>query len=551
MFAAWPVAALAQQAPLVTPRDLRPETQTPAAVPLPQPVAAPVPAQAETLFVTIMDVQVLDGYPELSTPTAALVAPLAGRRIAASDFYKIAEAIEGMYREAGFLLVRVLVPPQTVKDGQSLQLTVLDGFIEAIDVAALPARSRALVHATLKGVVGERRLTNDRLERVLTLAGRGPGMALRSTLAPGTATGGVILVLDGAFDAFGASLSVDNRSSKELGPWQSTLQLRGNQLLGLGEQAYAYVSGGTNPARAFRSDAPRRVIGGGAIFPLGVDGLSLNPEYTWSDTITPGAGFVPTTQSKFERYTLRLIYPLVLTRKQELTLTGALEAAAQANVAPDFDVTLNQDRLRVLRLGADWSGQAPFDQAARVRLSTTVSRGFAGLGTRTQAAAEASAIPLSRAGADPAFLKIEAGASYDQPLRSGIQSRTSVRLQKARKLLPSAELFSLDGEDALSTFRSGSLADDNGWTLRQEVSRPVSLPVAGDAVVFLPYAFAAVGRGYGAIPVANARGPSSSYGIGLKGAWRAVNLSMEYGRRKSRPDDLSGTQFFLKGQVQF
>jgi hemolysin activation/secretion protein len=551
LLAALPAVTLAQQAPLVTPRDLRPETQTAPAAPLPQPAPADIPPESEKLFVTVKDIQVSGSYPEFIADTAALVGPLAGKRIAAAEFYRLAQTIEALYRDAGYLLVRVLVPPQTINDGQSLQLTVLDGFIEILDLDALPPRARPQVQATLQGVVGQRRLTNDRLERVLTLAGRGPGLGLRSTLAPGTAPGAVILVLDGSFDPVGASLSADNRSSKTLGPWQSTLQLRANQLLGRGEQTYVYASGGINPTRAFRSDAPRRVIGGGVIIPLGVDGLSLNPEATWSDTITPGSGFVPTTESKFQRYTLRLLYPLVLTRQQELNLSGALEATGQTNLAPDFDATLNQDRLRVLRLGADWSAEAAFDPAGRIRISSTLSKGFSRLGARTQADADASGIPLSRPGADPAFLKVEAAAAYDHSFASGIQSKTGLRLQKARKLLPSAELFSLDGEDALSMFRSGSLSDDNGWTLRQEVSRSVSVTVAGAAAAFLPYAFAAVGRGYGGGPGPSARGPASSYGVGLKAAWRNVNLSMEYGRRQSRPHDFDGTQFFLKGQVQF
>jgi hemolysin activation/secretion protein len=546
-----PAVTLAQQAPQVTPRDLRPGTQAVPAAPLPQAAPADVPAESEKLFVTVKDIQVAGSYPEFTAQTAALVAPFAGRRIAAAEFYQLAQAIETRYREAGYPLVRVLVPPQTINDGQSLQLTVLDGFIERLDLDAVPPSARHLVQATLQGVVGQRRLTNDRLERVLTLAGRGPGLSLRSTLAPGTKPGGAILVLDGTFDRFAASLSADNRSSEALGPWQSTLQLRANQVLDLGEQTYMYVSGAVNPARAFRSDAPRRVIGGGAIIALGVNGLSLNPEATWSDTITPGLAFVPTTQSKFQRYTLRLLDPLILTRQQELNLTAALEATGQTNLAPDFDATLNHDRLRVLRLGVDWSAEAPFDAAGRVRVTSTVSKGFSRLGARTQADADASGIALSRPGADPAFLKIEAAATYDHSFASGTQSRLALRLQKARRLLPSAELFSLDGEDALSTFRSGSLSDDNGWTLRQEVSRPVSLPVAGATVAFQPYAFAAVGRGYSGVAVAKERGPGSSYGVGLKTTWSALNLALEYGRRRSSPHDLDGSQFFLKAQVQF
>ena len=546
-----PPLASGQPAPLVTPRDLRPELQAPPAATLPLPAPSEIPPQSENLFVSISEVKVSGSYPELESNTFALLSEVKGKRIAVSEFYKLADAVEGLYRNAGYLLVRVLVPPQTVKDGEPLQLTVLDGFIEKLDATTVPARARTQVLATLEPLAGRRRLTNDDLERLLTLAGRGPGLTLRSTLSQGTVAGGVILVLEGKFDSFGGSVSVDNRSSTRLHPWQSTIQIRENQLMGIGEQAYAYVSGGVNPTRAVRSSAPRRVIGGGVIVPLGINGLTFNPEFTWSNTVTAASDFVPVTESQFQRYTLRLSYPLILTRQVELNITGALEASNQRNLAPDFDVTFNQDRLRVLRLGADWSTSVSFNPDARLRVSTIVSKGLRGIGARSIADAEASGIPLSRLGTGPDFLKFEAGAVYDQPLALNVLSHTSLRLQKARKLLPTAELFSLDGEDALSTFRAGSLSDDNGWTLRQEVSRQFAMPATGGALRLIGYGFGAVGRGYTDATNSTQRHSSTSLGVGLRAGWQMVNLSMEYGRRRSHPNNFDGNQLFVKGQVQF
>ena len=93
-----------------------------------------------------------------------------------------------------------------------------------------------------------------------------------------------MLVLQGLLEPVVGSLSSDNRQSDAVGPWQMTAQLRANQLLGLGEQAYLYVSGGFPLGHAFETDGRRRVAGGGLIVPLADNGLSLNPEFTISDS---------------------------------------------------------------------------------------------------------------------------------------------------------------------------------------------------------------------------------------------------------------------------
>ena len=60
------------------------------------------------------------------------------------------------------------------------------------------------------------------------------------------------------------------------------------------------------------------VYGAGAIVPIGLDGLTLNPEYTHSTTRTPLSLGVPASVGTFERFALRLRAPISLTRKASL-----------------------------------------------------------------------------------------------------------------------------------------------------------------------------------------------------------------------------------------
>jgi hemolysin activation/secretion protein len=535
------------QAPQVTPRDLRPEApvQPPVALP-PQPLRSAPPPNADKLFVRLGDVRVEGGFDGFADPTERLVAPLRGRRISVADLYALGDAIEALYRDAGYPLVRVVIPPQSIADDAAVRITVLDGFIESLNLDAVPAHARKAVARALQPLVGRRHLRDEELERALTLAGRGPGLGLRSALGAGHETGGTVLVLQGNLVPLAASVSSDNRQSDAIGPWQFTAQVRANQPLGLGEQEYLYVSGGYPLGTAFHTDARRRVAGGGLIVPLLDNGLSLNPELTVSDT-RPRAPIVPlASRSQLKRWSLRLIYPAIVTRSQELTLTGVVEASRQSDSLPFFQFTQDLDRLRVARFSADWSGAIAGGQA---RAGATLSQGTGRFGGRGSAEIDESGLPMSRPGATAAFTKLEANASYDAPLEWGLQGHTVLRAQKAlRGVLPSAEIFGMDGEDGLSALTAGALSDDGGWVLRQEVARPWALP---GAVAVLPYGYWACARPTTRLPGGTAQDHATSWGLGLRSGWRDVSLAAEWGRASITPSGRHTSQAFFKAQVQF
>jgi hemolysin activation/secretion protein len=516
-----------------------------------------VPENAESLFVRVGDFFVQDGYPEFSVETEALLSPIRNERVSVARLYGLAESVERIYRAAGYALVRVVIPPQKLTDGDTLRLIVLDGFIERIDVDAVDTRSRDHVAKTMQGLVGQRQIRGEDLERALTLAGRLPGLELRSAMGAGVAPGAVVLVLEGRTTLASGAISADNQLSDALGPWQTTMQATLNQPAGLNMQLYVNASGGKQWDAAFRSDSARRVVGGGAIVAIGNNGLSINPEFTSSTSRPQKQPNVPQSLSKFERFTVRLVYPITLNREEELTVTGSMDATRQIDSLPGFDLVaidgspmgnfvLNEDRLRIARLALLWN--KTLGSTKRFGAGVTLSKGLSGLGARTQKEVEETGVQMSRPGADPSFLKIEGNVVYQQPIFLDLQSKTALRVQKSLKgVLPGSELFSLDGEDALSTLTSGAVSDDSGWMLRQEFSRPWRAA----NISLVSYAFAAAGKTTSQIENRSAQRPSKAFGIGLRSQWQNVSFSMEYGRASAVKAVSSDKQFFVKGQVQF
>lgn len=542
--------ALAQtDASLVTPRDLRPAAPPAAPGPLLEQQEVDVNGRLEAapvLRVTPGRIEIADGFPELQAASEVLVAPFSGRSTTVDELYTLADALEALYGSAGYVLVRVTIPPQEVRDGGPFRLRVLDGYLEALDLEAVPERLRPRLRATLEPVLGRGRLQRADIERALVLAGRTPGLGIRSTLVPGRDTAAALLVLEAQHDAFAGSLGTDNRLADTLGPWQATAQLQLNQLAAQGEQLYAYVSGHPDPDVFFGGGAKRQVAGAGINWPLGHDGLSLNLELTASDTrmVTDNV-FIPPIRSRFDRASLRLGKPLLLSRRSELSLTAQFEMSRQENRVSGFDMTLYRDALRVLRVGLDARHQ--LDNGAQLSVFLQASQGLE-QGARSIEAAETSGIPFSRIGARPDFSKLELSLAWSQFLSGQVLLVSTLRAQEVlRGPLPSAELFSLDGEDALSALVSGRLADDSGWTWRNEFSRGVLWPRAGLQLV--PFAYLTFGEP--GTEVGETLDSGLAAGLGLRSSWRAFNLSLEYGRSRLNPGSFSDETFFASLRMVF
>lgn len=476
----------------LTPQSLRPDsTSRDQGVALPGQPALTPPAGSEDLHVLVGDVRVDGAFAELGPLIAAYVREITGSRVSVTQIYALARSIEQAYASAGYSLARVLVPPQNLVDRGTLVIVVVDGFIESVDVAGVPERLRFEVAARLNSLIGRRHLKREVIERALLIAGDIPGLKLRSALTRGASDGGTRLVLEGEHRLVTGSLGTDDRLTQSLGTWQLRGTIAVNSALGLGEQIYASVGSGADLRAAVAGSSPLTVVGGGAVIPVGTEGITLNPEYTRSTTQTPQAPGVPASLGTFERFAVRMRDPVIWTRSSSLNVNLSIEYITQQVLAPAFGVALNNDRYVVARLGPDYATSLPW--GAGLQLAVNLSQG---LGGRTEADAVASGVPLSRLGAGPDFTKITGNVRVSQPLPNDIRFDLmgSGQLSLGKPMLRS-EQFLLDGMDAVSGFAAGTLSVDQGATLRGELVRPFGARFDAVVATVSPYLFGSIGRG--------------------------------------------------------
>jgi hemolysin activation/secretion protein len=403
----------------------------------------------------------------------------------------------------------------------------------------------------MAALIGRRHVKLDEIERCLLIAGEMPGLRLKSTLARGANLGGALLVLEGTHRVVTATASIDNRLPSSLGTWSYGTSVALNSAFGFGEQFYASAQSSGDPARFPDSTSPLRVLGAGAVLPLGTDGWILNPEYTNSRSQPlPGPGGLANI-GQFQRFALRTSYPVIRTRTNTLSLNGAFEYISQSVALPLFSTDLNSDRYGVLRTGAVYEAGLPWWSAA-LQTSATLSRGTGGRGS---ADALVSGIPLSRQGADPQFSKATFEAHVTQPLIDQFRMDFIGRAQTSfgRPLLVS-EQFSLDGPQAVSAYPSGTLNVDEGGTLRVELSRPFALIGTAVPVILSPYGFGSFGAGRLVEPTivelaairGGAVGAGVRSGIDMPGGYQGITLALEVARQFSNLPNLSQS---WRGQV--
>ena len=529
-----PALAAAQAAPSpsrVTPESLAPLRAAPdGTVDLPENAAAQAPAGAEALQLRVGGVM-FEGVPA-DSPAAATDAiaaariALAGQTVTVADLYAAAGRIEAAYAAAGFVLTRVTLPPQHLADGGAVHFLVVDGFIESVDVSALPAPVRGVVARRLAPLANAHGLTLAQIERRVLLAGDVPGVHLRSTLVRGAAVGATRLVVGGDWRPVSGSLGFENDLGRDYQYEAFTVQVALNSVLGFGEQIYGTVTTGPDMGHLFDGDSHRRIVGVGAVVPLGNDGLTLNPEYTRVDTNPRAATGTAPLNGFFERVAVRAAWPAIRGRRENLNLTGGIELSSEIETAKGLG-PINHDRLRVLVFGADYARS--LGHAAVIDAQGQVSVGLAGLGARTRADATASGVPLSREGSSPDFSKADVTLRLSDGLGEGFDLTAIVRAQASFSgALPAAAEFSVDGGDALSAFPLGAINADSGVTARAEIGRPITLAVAGGARL-TPYGFVAIGYGHVADPtaveIANLHSWSAGGGVRLliSPGWHGVS----------------------------
>ena len=310
------------------------------------PHRSPVPRAVDEIKFKLADIRI-DGA--ITIPAAhfrPLYQNLIGREISLANIFDVADAIEKAYRDAGYLLVRAYVPPQHVKDG-IFTIHVVEGFVQSTSVQGADSATQRRVKAYLAPVLREHPLRLVTVERVLLLSNDLPGVAATGVLRPSPSTPGASdLAVTLTQPDVNGTLSANNRGSHFSGIWTVTGTAEYNGIFG-GDELDAeltmaphaldqQVSGQMRYRTAIGDDGLVGSMIGGASH--GAPAGSLGAAHIQTDSWAVGP---------------RLIYPLLRTRSDSISLDGGLTfQEARVNV---LGVGVNHDIWRVADLGITYA----------------------------------------------------------------------------------------------------------------------------------------------------------------------------------------------------
>ncbi|MDR2456423.1 MAG: BamA/TamA family outer membrane protein [Deltaproteobacteria bacterium] len=492
---------------------------------------------------TLSSVEVKGATAFSSEELAAPYANLLGGAVGFGDIQRMCDEMTRRYREAGYILSQVILPPQEVDpDNAAITLSALEGFVSEIvwqgeeelakEAAAYFAKSAAYLTSM-------RPLKLSAVDRAINLLQDAPGLKASSTFDRSEVPGASVLVISVERDLAGGSISVSNSGTESSGPViiSSSFFFAGLPAIGF-QTTIGYTQALDYREYYSISLAENYVFS---------NGLSLTASYAFGESQKPGTEFAKLFDhaTKSHTYSLSASYPVI--RGRDLNLGLSLTLAGRDSSAEILSAPFTLDKLRTASFGAnlDFSDEL----GGVTQLSLTLTQGLKAMGA-THLDPESSS-PMAPADYSRANLY----AYRQQQLPLGLSLTAAGEIQLAGTILPSYELFSLGGQLFGRGYDSGTLESDNGAAGYLELRRPIRL---SSDVSLTPFAFIdggvvwTKGRTEGVDP----RQELASYGFGLSLSARTkaisnLSLSLFLGKPLKAVDDQSGERIVAALSARF
>lgn len=381
-----------------------------------------------------------------------------GKEISLADLYGIANRMTLKYRNDGFILTQVVVPPQTIEDGIA-RLQIVEGFIDNVIIQGGDEPGSALeVIQEYAGQISQGGALNIAdMERQLLLINDLPGISARSVISPSPTTAGaadILIILER--DPYDAIIGVNNHGSRYLGPFQFTSAGALNSALGFNETITGQF--------VLAPDAGIELLFGSLGYeqPVGPWGTRLSVTAGITDT-DPGFDLRPfEVEGLSKSLAIQAKHPVVRSRKTNIfarLLLDLRNVKSKNNVEPT-----RKDHIRALRAGT----QAEFlDNLLGIAVNTidlSVSQGIDILGASDEGDAN-----MTRAAGDPTFTKVNVQIQRLQRVTNSVNLLLEGRGQLSNNPLLSSEEFSLGGISTVRGYDPSEIVGDDGIGGKVEV----------------------------------------------------------------------------------
>lgn len=402
-----------------------------------------------------------------------------GATITLADLYGIASELTRKYRNDGYILTQVVVPPQTI-DGGTPRLQIVEGYVASIRVQSTESDAEAQMvkdYLSFIDTSGSEPLNVKTLERALLLTNDLPGMQARSVLSPSrTHPGGADLLVIVDRKQYDGMVGLDNFGTKFLGPIQLSGAGSLNSFMGYNERITAQLVTAPNIGSDFNRELD--YVSLSYRQPVSRYGTTLELRHTRTYT-DPGFTLREfDVKGKSNAVEATLYQPFIRTRALNFTGRAAFDyrnVDTKNNIVGD---PTRRDRIRSVRLGGRLEFLENFFGVAYDVVDVELSRGIRFLGSSNDNGADA----LSRPFADPTPYKINAELQRLQHITDNVNLLLGLQGQIASDALLSSEEFGVGGMNYGRGYDPSEIIGDDGIAGKVELqwNRPMDIATLQD-----------------------------------------------------------------------
>lgn len=383
-----------------------------------------------------------------------LLAPyrkLFGTRIGFGELNAITAELTKKYRDAGYLLSRVIIPEQEVEQaGAAIRLLVVEGYIESIEYTGdkrVLERFKNYFAPVEKKIIGQKPLEHSAFERYMLLMQDVAGIEISSRFQKGTLPGASILVLDVQDDMVEGSLGWGNTGTDASGPGIASASLAVNTLPVIGAQTSVAYSQANNYREYWSLQIAQRY--------QMWNGLTFNASYAYSDSPEMDTDFARLFEYTTRSHTFNVgaSYPII--RSRDVNLRLGISYEHRNSDADVFDERFTKDRLRTLSVNANMDFSDALGGVTQI--IPTIYRGLNVFDATNES------LDASNSLAPAEFWKFGIYVSRNQQLPYNFSVFTAAEAQFSDASLSSYNKFFLGGSQFGRGYDPGVIEGDNGF----------------------------------------------------------------------------------------
>lgn len=387
-----------------------------------------------------------------------IIDPFIGTEVTIGGLREIANRIEQLYRDDGYLATRVIIPPQTIEGGIA-ELQVHEGRIIHYEVNGDIGPVKKKIASYLDNLITNKAARRSELERYLLLARDLPGISLTGTLrsAGDNLPGGVILVVDTARKPVDGFVQLQNRNAQATGAFTLSGGVAANSNTEYGERVGGIVLAALEVPEQFSGFAS-------AEFSPGNDGLVVRMETVYG-LAEPGDNLAD-LDLNVDSFTLKAEaeYPVVRSRNFSMWTRGGIDWIDTRTSLGDKpgDKELFDDQLRVIYAGARGLWLGPF--GGRAEFDVELRKGIDHFG-----ASDGPKLARSRGDMVADYALVRGDVSYAQPIWPFFELFGKASFQLSDEPLPTYEEMTLGELTVGRGFEPGAITGDRGIGLTGEI----------------------------------------------------------------------------------